>query len=649
MKTIAIVNEKGGTGKTTTAVNLAASLGEMGKKVLLVDLDGQAAASRWFGVEEDNRLSDAMLRGGGLKPIPNVAENLWLAPASGRLDSISHELRPTQGGQLRKVLSEHTDYDYTLIDSPPSLGNKLIGNALLAATHAIAPVEPSILALDGLGILLTTLGDIRDGFGHNIILIGAVACRYDARTRLSRLVVQELRRALPGRVFKSMIRETVRMQECPASGSSILDFAPNCAAANDYRAMAEELIAWPPKGVFDEEIRKRLIEQCELDPSQAQPVELGNLRRAAIKAVCEASGQIRDSRDTQPAEVIEEPATEQIEEPATEQVDEVQPTAVEQEAETPVEAPATEQSADETPEAGSEAQSEGWIVPVHIEANASADTIDIEPVFEEEIETPAEAQAVEQPVDEALQADSDAGSEEWIVPVHVEADASAETVDIEPDHLDGPQDLTFGKRLARTTVGPAVLLVGLVLLGLVVASGGRTSPQIASADAIVDTWQDITAEQFGTVGSDIVSVFESPETLAAIADTVDAQKNDDVLYQNLETAQSAPQPADDMTSDVEEAIEQLQDQLAAVADAEPEIPAEPQYRTCPAGYKLTCVFASPNGSQAIVNGQLVRIGDTVKGAKVLAITTQSVEMELNAERFMLGIGEQAAVSPDVSE
>ena len=645
MKTIAIVNEKGGTGKTTTAVNLAASLGEMGKKVLLVDLDGQAAASRWFGVEEDNRLSDAMLRGGGLEPIPNVAENLWLAPASGRLDSISHELRPTQGGQLRKVLSEHTDYDYTLIDSPPSLGNKLIGNALLAATHAIAPVEPSILALDGLGILLTTLGDIRDGFGHNIILIGAVACRYDARTRLSKLVVQELRRALPGRVFKSMIRETVRMQECPASGSSILDFAPNCAAANDYRALAEELVAWPPKGVFDEEIRQRLVEQCELDPSQAQPVDLGNLRKAAIAAVCEASGQIRDSRDKQPHEVIEKPAAKQID-----PVDQVQPDAVEQEAETPVEAQVTEQPVDEAPDTdsqtGSEIQSEQWVVPVHIDADASAETVDIEPVFEEEIETPAEVHALEQqPVDEAPQA----GSEEWIVPVHIEADASAETVDIEPDHLESSQDLTFGKRLARTTVGPAVLLVGLVLLGLVVASGGRPSPQMASADATRDAWQDIVVEQSDTVGSDVVFAFESPETLAAIAETVDAQKNDDVLYQDIEIAQAAPQPFEDMAGDVEDAIEQLQDQLTAVEDAQPEMPAEPQYRTCPAGYKLTCVFASPNGSQAIINGQLVRIGDTVKSAKVLAITTQSVEMELNAERFVLGIGEQAANSTDVSE
>ena len=244
-RAIAVVNEKGGTGKTTTAVNLAAALGEQGQNVLLVDLDGQAASSRWVGVEDDNRLSDALCQGGGLEPIPDVMPNVSLAPASGKLDSVSHDLRPTQGGQLRKVLSGMTGFDYILIDCPPSLGNRLIGNALLAATHVIVPVETSILALDGLKILLTTLEDIRDGFGHNLILGGVLACRYDGRTRLSRLVLEELRRALPNKVFETIIRENVRMRECPASGQSILGFAPTSHAAEDYRALASEMLSAP--------------------------------------------------------------------------------------------------------------------------------------------------------------------------------------------------------------------------------------------------------------------------------------------------------------------------------------------------------------------------------------------------------------------
>ena len=247
MQTIAIVNEKGGTGKTTTAVNLSAALGQLGQKVLLVDLDGQAASSRWLGVEDDDRFADALWRGGQLEPIPDVIPGVSLAPASGKLDSVSHDLRPTQGGQLRKLLSSQNGFDYIIIDCPPSLGNRLIGNALLAATHAIVPVETSILALDGLKILLTTFEDIRQGFDHEIILAGVLACRYDARTRLSRLILEELNRALPGKVFKTVIRENVRVRECPGSGQSILTYAPKSHSAEDYMSLAREVM-----GVSDE-------------------------------------------------------------------------------------------------------------------------------------------------------------------------------------------------------------------------------------------------------------------------------------------------------------------------------------------------------------------------------------------------------------
>jgi len=243
MRIIAIVNEKGGTGKTTTSVNLSASLGEMGKQVLLVDLDGQAASSRWLGVEEDTSFADALWRGEGLEPIRDVIPGVSLAPGSGKLDSVAHDLRPTQGGQLRKLLGGVCGFDYVVIDCPPSLGNRLIGNALLAATHAIVPVETSILALDGLRILLTTFSDIRDGFGHDVILAGVLACRYDARTKLSAMVLAELNRVLPGRVFQTVIRENVRVRECPGSGQSVLSYASTSHAAEDYRALAREVTA----------------------------------------------------------------------------------------------------------------------------------------------------------------------------------------------------------------------------------------------------------------------------------------------------------------------------------------------------------------------------------------------------------------------
>ncbi|MHC4788764.1 MAG: ParA family protein [Planctomycetota bacterium] len=289
MQTIAIVNEKGGTGKTSTAVNLSAALGSLGQKVLLVDLDGQAASSRWLGVEEDNRLADALLTGGGLEPLGDVMPGVSLAPATGKLDSVAHNLRPSQGGQLRKILRRVQDpYDLILVDCPPGLGNRLIGNALLAATHVIVPVETSILALDCLKILLTTLEDMRESFGHQIVLGGVLACRYDGRTRLSRLVLEELRRALPNKVFNTVIRENVRMRECPATGESILTFAPNCHAAEDYRALAEEMMSDPDAW---QRPASHATQHQGQGPAECDPSSLDDLRSNAAASVRAAASK----------------------------------------------------------------------------------------------------------------------------------------------------------------------------------------------------------------------------------------------------------------------------------------------------------------------------------------------------------------------
>jgi chromosome partitioning protein len=298
MRTIAIVNEKGGTGKTTTAVNLAAAMGELGHRVLLVDLDGQGASSRWLGVEDDNRLADALLSGESLEPIPDVLPGVALAPGTGKLDSVAHDLRPTQGGQLRKVLAKLSSlYEYTLIDCPPSLGNRLIGNALLASTHVIVPVETSILALDGLKILLTTLEDVREGFSHEIALAGVLACRYDGRTRLSKLVLDELRRALPGKVFGTVIRENVRMRECPASGQSIMAFAPESHAAEDYMALGREVL-----DLFDREAAMPSAVDALKADLATTTFNLDHLRENASASVREAAARRQGrSRADEPA------------------------------------------------------------------------------------------------------------------------------------------------------------------------------------------------------------------------------------------------------------------------------------------------------------------------------------------------------------
>jgi chromosome partitioning protein len=292
MPTIAVVNEKGGTGKTTTAVSLSAALAGKEQRVLLVDLDGQAAASRWMGVEEDHRLAAALVAGGGLEPVPTAVANLHLAPSSGKLDSVAHDLRPTQGGQLRRVLGQVAGrYDYIVIDCPPSLGNRLIGNAMLAATHALVPVETSILALDGLGIVLTTLNDIRDGFGHDIRLLGAVGCRYDARTRLSRLVMNEMRRALPRHVFATAIRSNVRLQECPATGTTIFQYDPRGTAAQDYAALAEEVMAGGPAATSTE----NEIDEGDYSALDAEEQRtLGAFRQRAAGTFAKTAPRARD-------------------------------------------------------------------------------------------------------------------------------------------------------------------------------------------------------------------------------------------------------------------------------------------------------------------------------------------------------------------
>ena len=309
MQTVAIVNEKGGTAKTTTAVNMSAALGELGLRVLLVDLDGQAASSRWLGVEEDSRLADAMIRGEGLEPLENVIPGVSLAPATGKLDSVAHELRPSQSGQLRKILRQvQHDYDFIVMDCPPGLSNRLIGNALLAATHVIVPVETSILALDGLKILLTTLEDMRDTFGHDVLLAGVLACRYDGRTRLSRLVLEELRRALPTKVFDTVIRENVRMRECPATGESILTFAPDCHAALDYRALAQELISrpeiWERPPSWNDEHRSAA-------PPRLDVKELRNKAAAGVRAAANKAGWRKsDGSDVPPPPAVPGPDAE---------------------------------------------------------------------------------------------------------------------------------------------------------------------------------------------------------------------------------------------------------------------------------------------------------------------------------------------------
>ncbi len=730
MRTIAVVNEKGGTGKTTTAVNLAAALGRAGRRTLLVDLDGQAAASRWVGVEEDHRLAEAIIRGGGLEPIPDVLPGVSLAPSSGKLDSVAHELRPTQGGQLRRALAPLSDdYEYALIDCPPSLGNRLIGNALLAASHAIVPVEPSVLALDGLRMLLTTLQDVRDGFDHPIELIGVVVCRFETRTRLSRLVLAELNRALPGHVFATTVRETVRMQECPASGESILTFSPDCNAAEDYLALAEELLAGGPAASAETRAAEGdLLGHHELTEEDRDAV-LG-FRQKAADLIC---GRRKPAADFD--EDPDEPKPESPEAPEAE-ADEPSDTAAD---EPPAESEAQEPSPEEasSPECGvepsnhplgelSQACHEGPPVAVEFVASGETPAPDVEaeesvtevaPTADVQEYEPAETVDNGETVrvedkrspDDTADADDSAATigtasaspppppapEDAPEPISgpsAEA-APAPTVvsimaeDQQPPRPDSSEDgeewqaerTASGSRLRKlvplSAVGACLVAAGVagyVLLARqaepspAAAEGpepatvrqtpdspGEATPvpdpaipeveEPAEAEYVAppfgpdpEPMEDFVAEVPPTDPEPKLPPADTPEPITAEPPLIaEAEPEPEPALPEAPSETAGPTP--DVPTD---------DPLPMTKDATPEPPAEPKIISLGdislAGWtsvKVSCVLESPDRPQAILNGQIVSIGQRIGDGRLVGVVPSGVEIELDGKTHTVAVGE----------
>ncbi len=247
----ALTNQKGGVGKTTTAVNLAAYIGHAGVRVLLVDMDPQANASSSLNIKKDSvpaSVYDALM---GRRPLRSVVLRnarlrLDVAPAAPALASAEVELVSEIGreGRLHAALAEVSDiYDYILIDCPPSLG-LLTVNALTAAkSGVIVPVQCEYLALEGLGELLRAVNLIRAHLNPEIKLRGLLMTMFDPRTNLSQEVVDEVRAHFPDLVFKTVVPRNVRLSEAPSHGEPILTYAPNSAGAAAYAAFAEELLA----------------------------------------------------------------------------------------------------------------------------------------------------------------------------------------------------------------------------------------------------------------------------------------------------------------------------------------------------------------------------------------------------------------------
>jgi chromosome partitioning protein len=253
-RVVAVANQKGGVGKTTTAVNLAVALAQAGRRVLVVDLDPQGNATSGLTVvrEDDEHpepsprtIYDSLVLGTPLHEIVReVRPNLFLAASGGDLVGAEIELATMEGREqrLRSLLGAvRLEYNYVLVDTPPSLGILTL-NALVAADTVLIPMQCEYYALEGLTSLLATIRKVKTALKPSLEIEGLVLTMFDSRNRLSHEIASEVRRHFPDKVFASVIPRSVRLSESPSHGLSVLEYAPKAVGAEGYRSLAIEIL-----------------------------------------------------------------------------------------------------------------------------------------------------------------------------------------------------------------------------------------------------------------------------------------------------------------------------------------------------------------------------------------------------------------------